>query len=95
MLKKHEHSLITFVVVMLATLLGYGLYAVLIMAGFWAGREHNQAEMRYMKLKSINRDALGFFDGFRKEAWNYDSLVNDLVIPIAVGAVIFLIGVVL
>lgn len=85
---KHEHSLITFGVVLVATLAGYGLYALILMAGFWAGREHSQAEYRYMKLKGINRSKLGFFDGFNPLVWNYDSLVNDLVLPIVVGGLI-------
>ena len=88
MLKKHEHSIITAIVVSIACIFGVGLYALLLMAGFWAGREHSQAEYRYMKLKGINRSKLGFFDGFRLEAWNYDSFVNDLVLPIVVGGII-------
>ena len=87
-ISKHEHSLITFGVVLVATLAGYGLYALLLMAGFWAGREHSQAEYRFMKLKGISRDKLSDADGFRLEAWNYDSFVNDLVLPIVVGGLI-------
>lgn len=90
-LSKHEHSLITFGVVLVATLFGYGLYALLLMAGFWAGREHSQAEYRYMKLKRITREELSDADGFKLEAWNYDSFVNDLVLPIVVGG--FILGV--
>jgi len=52
---------------------------------FWVGREHAQAEYRYMSLKRINRSELGFFDGFKREAWNSDSLVNDLIIPSVAG----------
>ena len=88
MLKKHEHSIITAIVVSIACIFGVGLYALLLMAGFWLGREHSQAEYRYMSLKRINRSELGFFDGFRLEAWNYDSFVNDLVLPIVVGGLI-------
>lgn len=44
-----------------------------------------------MKLKGINRSKLGFFDGFRLEAWNKDSFLNDLTIPIIVGALVILI----
>lgn len=88
MLKKHEHSIITAIVVGVACIFGVGLYALLLMAGFWAGREHNQAEMRYMKLKGITREELSDADGFRLEAWNYDSFVNDLVLPIVVGGLI-------
>ena len=88
-LSKHEHSLITFGVVLIATLFGYGLYALVLMVGFWFGREHSQAEYRYMKLKRITRKELSDADGFRLEAWNYDSFVNDLVLPIVVGGLIF------
>ena len=88
MLKKHEHSLITIGVVLVATLLGMGLYGLLAMAGFWLGREHAQAEYRYMKLHSINRDKLKFFDGFKCEAWNYGSFVDDLVLPAFVGIIV-------
>ena len=87
-LAKHEHSLITFGVVLIATLSGYGLYALILMAGFWLGREHSQAEYRYMKLRNITRDGLKWYDSLKKEAWNYDSLVNDLVLPIAVGVLL-------
>lgn len=90
---KHEHSLITFGVVLVATLAGYGLYALIVMAGFWLGREHSQAEYRFMSKFHLNRENLGFFDGFNPLVWNYDSFVNDLVLPIVVGGLI--IGVVL
>ena len=90
-IKIHEHSIITAVVVSFACIFGVGLYALLLMAGFWLGREHSQAEYRYMKLKGINRSKLGFFDGFRLEAWDRDSFLKDLMIPIMVG-IILLIG---
>lgn len=85
MIKTHEHSIITAIVVGVACIFGVGIYALLLMAGFWAGREHSQAEYRYMKLKRITREELSDADGFRIEAWNYDSFVNDLVLPIVVG----------
>lgn len=88
MIKTHEHSIITAVVVSIASIFGVGLYVLLLMAGFWLGREHSQAEYRFMKLKGINRSKLGFFDRFKLEAWNYDSFVNDLVLPIIVGGLI-------
>ena len=87
-LSKHEHSLITFGVVLVATLVGCGLYALLLMAGFWAGREHSQAEYRFMSKFHLNRENLGFFDGFNPLVWNFDSFVNDLVLPIVVGGII-------
>ena len=88
MIKTHEHSIITAIVVSVACIFGVGIYALLLMAGFWAGREHSQAEYRFMKLKGITREELSDADGFRREAWNYDSFVNDLVLPIVVGGLI-------
>ena len=87
-INQHEHSIITAVVVGTACIFGLGFYALLLMAGFWAGREHSQAEYRFMKLKGITREKLSDIDGFRLEAWNYDSFVNDLVLPIIVGGLI-------
>ena len=83
--KNHNHTIITAGIVFLACLLGFGVEVLLIVSGFWFGREHSQAEYRYMKLKRITREELSDADGFRLEAWNYDSFVNDLVLPIVVG----------
>ena len=84
----HSHSIITLGVVLVATIFGYGIESLLLMSGIWLGREHSQAEYRYMKLKRITREELSDADGFRLEAWNYDSFVNDLVLPIVVGGLI-------
>ena len=73
--------------IFLACLLGFGIEALLIVSGFWFGREHSQAEYRYMKLKGINRSKLGLFDGFKIEAWDKDSFLKDLIIQIIVGLV--------
>ena len=85
-----SHSIITAILVAVGCLLGYGLESLLIIGGFWLGREHSQAEYRYMKLKGINRSKLGFFDGFKKEAWNRDSFLKDLTIPIMVGIILLI-----
>lgn len=87
-IKNHNHTIITAVLVTAGCVLGYGLGTLLIVSGFWLGREHSQAEYRYMKLHHITREHLSDIDGFRLEAWNYDSFVNDLVIPIVVGGLI-------
>lgn len=89
---KYNHTIITAVLVTVGCVFGYELESLLIIGGFWFGREHSQAEYRYMKLKGINRSDLGFFDGFRLEAWDRDSFLNDLTIPIMAG-IILLIGV--
>ena len=89
---KYNHTIITAVLVTVGCVFGYGLESLLIISGFWLGREHSQAEYRYMKLKGINRSKIGFFDGFRLEAWDRDSFLKDLIIPIMVGIIILLIG---
>ena len=88
---KYNHSIITVILVTVGCVFGYGLESLLIISGFWLGREHSQAEYRYMKLKGINRSKLGFFDGFRLEAWNKDSLFIDLILPIIIGVLSILI----
>ena len=86
-----NHSIITAILVAAGCLFGYGFESLLIIGGFWLGREHSQAEYRYMKLKGINRRQLGFFDGFRIEAWDRDSFLNDLIIPIIICVLVILI----
>ena len=93
MWKKYNHIVITIVLVAIVIPFGFEVYALLMLSWFWFGREHSQAEYRYMKLKGINRSKLGFFDGFRKEAWSKDSLINDLILPIIVG--LLMIGVII
>jgi len=88
MWKKYNHIVITIVLVAIAIPLEFEIYTLLMLSGFWFGREHSQAEYRYMKLKRITREELSDADGFRLEAWNYDSFVNDLVLPIVVGGLI-------
>ena len=90
-IKNHNHTIITTVLVAVGCVFGYGIEVLILVGGFWLGREHSQAEYRYMKLKGINRSKLGFFDGFRLEAWDRDSFLNDLIIPIIVGILIILI----
>lgn len=88
LIKTHEHTLITVAIILATSLLGYGLYGAIGMSMFWFGREHAQAEYRYMSLKHINRGKLGYFDGLKRDAWNSDSLYNDLIIPSVVGLLI-------
>ena len=87
----HNHTIITAVLVTVGCLLGFGIETLLAVVGFWFGREHAQAEYRYMKLKGINRSKLGFFDGFRLEAWDRDSFLKDLTIPIMVGIILLIV----
>ena len=89
-IKNHNHTIITAVLITAGCVFGYGIETLLVVGGFWFGREHSQAEYRYMKLKGINRSKLGFFDGFRLEAWDRDSFLKDLIIPIVIGVLVIL-----
>ena len=82
---KHSHTIITAILVAGGCVFGYGMETLLLVGGFWFGREHSQAEYRFMNKFHLNRSKLGFFDGFNPLVWNYDSFVNDLVLPIVVG----------
>ena len=87
--KTYNHSIITAILVAVGCLFGYELESLLIVGGFWFGREHNQAEMRFMNIHNIYRDDLEFLDGFKFESWNKDSLFNDLILPIITGCIIY------
>lgn len=93
MINEHSHSLITFGVVLIATLLGYGLYALLLFSGVLAGREHAQAEYRYMSMHKINRSELKWFDAFNMNVWDKHSLLSNFALPIFIGILTVIIGV--
>jgi hypothetical protein len=78
---------------LMALTVGLELYIGLIIIGYWFGREYNQAEMRYMKLKGINRSKLGLLDGFKPSAWNTDSFINDFLLPAIIVLFVCYIGV--
>jgi hypothetical protein len=86
-----NHSIITAVLVTVGCIFGYGLDTLLVVGGFWFGREHAQAEYRFMKIQGITREDLGFLQGFNPIAWNKDSFIVDLIIPIIIGVLVILI----
>lgn len=87
MWKKYNHIIITIVLVAIAIPFEFEIYTLLMLSGFWFGREHSHAEYRYMNLEGINRSKLRLFDGFKLKAWNKDSLINDLILPVVVGLI--------
>ena len=91
-IKTHSHSLITIVLMAIALVVGMELYIGLVIIGYWFGREYNQYEMRYMKLKGINRSKLGLLDGFKFSAWGRDSFVNDFLLPSVIVLFVCYIG---
>ena len=55
-------------------------------AAFYAGREHAQAEERYMRARDINREKAPWWMGIAPSAWTLKSLF-DCLLPLAVSAV--------
>ena len=51
---------------------------------FYLGREHAQAEERYMRARDINREAAPWWMGFAPSAWTLKSLL-DFLLPLAVS----------
>ncbi len=58
-IKNHNHTIITAVLVTAVCVFEYGLESLLLISGFWLGREHFQAEYRFMKQQGITREDLG------------------------------------
>ncbi|MBM7455169.1 hypothetical protein HNR62_001029 [Oceanisphaera litoralis] len=83
-----NHSIITLAAVLAASLFGWQWQAALAMAAFWAGREHAQAEYRWLTANKANRSRMPWQAGFLPESWNRDGLVNDLLLPGAIGGAI-------
>ena len=91
-IKTHSHSIITICLMLMALVAGLESYVGLMIIGYWFGREYNQSEMRYMKLKGINRSKLKLLDGFRLTAWDTDSFVNDFLLPMIIVLFVCYIG---
>lgn len=84
-MNKHSHTIITLAAVLAAFLFGAQWEVALAMAGFWAGREHAQAEYRWLTAHKANRSRMPWVAGFLPESWSRDALVNDLLLPAGVG----------
>lgn len=91
-MKKHSHSIITLATALAASLFGWQWQAALVMAALWLGREHAQAEYRWLAAHNANRSRMPWVAGFLPESWNRDALVNDLLLPILAGIVICLVA---
>ena len=80
-----SHSLITLAAVLAAFLFGWQWQAALVMAAFWAGREHAQAEYRWLTANKASRSLMPWYAGFLPASWHRDGLLNDLLLPSLVG----------
>ena len=80
------HGIITLVFCIAVLLLKLPIGLVLIPVGFYIGREHAQAEYRYIEAHGKKRANCPWWCGFMPEAWTMKS-VMDFLLPII--AVIF------
>lgn len=78
------HTVITLLVGVVLYPLGLHLYGVLMMAAFYAGREHAQAEQRVISQHYGNKRAnVPWWCGFEYRAWTFKGML-DWVLPLGV-----------
>ncbi|GAA3704476.1 hypothetical protein GCM10022421_09110 [Oceanisphaera sediminis] len=86
-----SHTIITLAAVLAAFLFNWQWQAALAMTAFWAGREHAQAEYRWLTAHKANRSRMPWCAGFLPESWHRDGLVNDLLLPSVAGLALCLV----
>lgn len=89
------HACITFAVSLVFILIKFPLAIVFIIPAFYFGREHAQAEYRYIEAHGRKRANCPWWCGFMPEAWTLKGLL-DWILPlgVALGAIVlsFLLG---
>lgn len=88
MLIKYSHAIISIVLCIIFGL--YNPFLCFIPWAFYFGREHAQAESRYIKAMPGNRADFPWYVGFYKDAWNKKGML-DWVYPMIVSIVFFII----
>lgn len=86
------HALITAGVSAVLLLLGAPALLHLYLPAFFCGREHAQAEYRYIEANGGKRADCSVFCGFFPSAWPLKSLL-DWILPLAVGGAAVLVQV--
>ncbi|WP_019933844.1 hypothetical protein [Oceanimonas smirnovii] len=89
---KHSHSIITLAALLAAFLFSWQWEVALAMAAFWLGREHAQAEYRWLAAHNANRARMPWYAGFLPASWSRDSLIRDLLLPTAAALALCLAG---
>lgn len=85
-----EHPLIAIVTVVVFHLLGHANYGVWAACGFFVGREHAQAEYRWIAAYGHQvRADMPWWGGFDLRIWNNHSWFWNLVLPILVAIITF------
>ena len=87
-----EHAAYALALLAIGHIAGFTELALGLAIGLMAGREHAQAEYRYLKNAGLNRSQVKWLE-FKvlvtKSAWSLDSVL-DFVIPVAVTTATYL-----
>jgi hypothetical protein len=70
---------------------GNPLASALLIVGFFAGREHSQAEYRAISTDFGKRENMPWYAGFNPKYWTLDAVL-DLALPIAVVLIVLFIS---
>ncbi|MFA5493260.1 MAG: hypothetical protein WC247_00665 [Porticoccaceae bacterium] len=87
-----EHSVITlFVQALFGLLFDNWVIGAVLAVCFWLGREHAQAEYRWMRLfGNGTRASMPWYGGFDPKAWDKDGLF-DWLVPIVAAIVLYVV----
>ena len=77
------HLISTVAAITLASLVGAGQYAAVLLIVVWCSREVTQAEYRWIeKYGKGKRANMPWWGGFDPKAWTFDSFVVDMLLPV-------------
>ena len=78
------HGLLSLVTCVIFFLLGLPWPAYFLPAAFYMGREHAQAEYRYIAAHGGKRDKCLWYCGFVPSAWTWKAVI-DWILPWVIG----------
>jgi hypothetical protein len=80
------HSAMALIIVLIFDRFGYGLVGATLASAFYAGREHAQAEYKWIQhLGGGKRANMKWWNAFDKRVWDAHSWFWNLVAPIGVA----------
>lgn len=80
------HGFISFVSALILGILSP--WCCFLPAAFYLGREHSQAEYRYMSAHHTKRENSPWYCGWLPESWNQKAIL-DAVLPFLMGLLVF------
>ena len=79
------HACITFIISLIFILIKLPLAIVFVIPAFYFGREHAQAEYRYIEMHGKKRAECSWSCGFLPEAWNAKACLDCFLPVLASG----------